>query len=268
MAEYNWKVRYDDPNKKEDDDQNKGGSGGNPDDKTYTEGYVKTLRDENAKWRTKLRETEERLAKFDGIDPEAIKTLLQEKEDAEKKKLEEKGEWDKLKEQMVQAHKDDAAKLQGAIDGLKAQLAGEADSHKKTILKYAVTQEAALAKAINPRVVELILSQEAVVEFPEGGGDAMVKFKKADGTVRLNLKTGEPMSVKERLEEMKQSEEYAMLFEGARQGGGSRTTGSGKGTVNPWAKDTLNLTEQGRIVKENPALAKQLAGEAGVTLSF
>ena len=28
--------------------------------------------------------------------------------------------------------------------------------------------------------------------------------------------------------------------------------------VNPWAKETLNLTEQARILKENPALAEQL----------
>jgi DNA repair exonuclease SbcCD ATPase subunit len=33
---------------------------------------------------------------------------------------------------------------------------------------------------------------------------------------------------------------------------------------NPWSKDTLNLTEQGRIFKENPALAAQLKSEAGV----
>jgi hypothetical protein len=34
-------------------------------------------------------------------------------------------------------------------------------------------------------------------------------------------------------------------------------------TANPWAKDTFNLTEQGRIFKENQALAAQLKAEAG-----
>ena len=37
----------------------------------------------------------------------------------------------------------------------------------------------------------------------------------------------------------------------------------GAGTVNPFAKDTLNLTEQGRLLRENPELAKQLRTQAG-----
>jgi hypothetical protein len=47
-------------------------------------------------------------------------------------------------------------------------------------------------------------------------------------------------------------------------GGGAPGSGSARSkTVNPWAKDTLNLTEQGKIFKENPALAAQLKAEAG-----
>lgn len=39
--------------------------------------------------------------------------------------------------------------------------------------------------------------------------------------------------------------------------GGGGQGGSG-GQKNPWKKDTYNLTEQGKILKENPDLAKQL----------
>jgi len=42
------------------------------------------------------------------------------------------------------------------------------------------------------------------------------------------------------------------------KGGGG---GSG-GEINPWSKDTLNLTEQGRILKEDPAKAKILMASA------
>ena len=42
--------------------------------------------------------------------------------------------------------------------------------------------------------------------------------------------------------------------------------GNGGGTSNPFAKDTFNLTEQGRLLKENPAQAKEMAALAGVTL--
>ena len=45
----------------------------------------------------------------------------------------------------------------------------------------------------------------------------------------------------------------------------SKNGGAG-GVTNPFAKDTFNLTEQGRMLKENPAQAKELAAAAGVTL--
>jgi hypothetical protein len=48
-------------------------------------------------------------------------------------------------------------------------------------------------------------------------------------------------------------------------GGGAPGSGSVRSkAVNPWAKDTFNLTEQGKVVKENQALAAQLKAEAGV----
>lgn len=50
-------------------------------------------------------------------------------------------------------------------------------------------------------------------------------------------------------------------------GTGSKADGPGSGRTNPFKAETRNLTEQGRIFRENPALAKQLAAAAGVTLA-
>lgn len=41
---------------------------------------------------------------------------------------------------------------------------------------------------------------------------------------------------------------------------------SGAGGVNPFAKETFNLTEQGKLLRENPAQAKELAKAAGVNI--
>lgn len=38
----------------------------------------------------------------------------------------------------------------------------------------------------------------------------------------------------------------------------NNTGGSGSGAKNPWSKEHYNLTEQARIIKENPELAQQL----------
>ncbi len=40
------------------------------------------------------------------------------------------------------------------------------------------------------------------------------------------------------------------------------TGGGGGGQINPWKKDTFNLTEQGRLIRENPELARQMMAQA------
>lgn len=51
------------------------------------------------------------------------------------------------------------------------------------------------------------------------------------------------------------------------EGSGGRGGSAGAGGNNPWAKETFNMTEQGRYVKEHGMeKAKQLAKQAGVTL--
>jgi hypothetical protein len=64
--------------------------------------------------------------------------------------------------------------------------------------------------------------------------------------------------------------EFALSAEGkayiknASTGGGAGGSKMAPGTVkNPWAKDTLNLTEQARLIKENPQLAVSMKAQAG-----
>lgn len=38
--------------------------------------------------------------------------------------------------------------------------------------------------------------------------------------------------------------------------------GGGSDQINPWKKETFNLTEQGRLLRENPELAKQMMAQA------
>ena len=72
------------------------------------------------------------------------------------------------------------------------------------------------------------------------------------------------MTIAERLEEMKQLEEFAHLFEGARVGAGSGAGYGGKGQKNPWKKDSMNITEQGRLWRDQRDVARRLMKEAGV----
>ena len=56
------------------------------------------------------------------------------------------------------------------------------------------------------------------------------------------------------------------LFKAEQPGGYKPNGGGNPPAANPWKKDSFNLTEQGRIFKENPTQAKELAAAAGVTI--
>lgn len=234
-------------------------------DKLYSESYVKGLRDEAAKWRTQLRAAEEKLGKLETVDLDEYQQLKEKAKEAEQKELETKGEWEKAKQIIIDNHAKELAKKDEAIAKKDIEIAKLQAELNNTILENAVAIEASAAKCVNPMLLSLWMGREARVVTLDDER-RVVKLFNEDGTHRLNSK-GDPMTIKERLEEMKQDPQFAVLFEGGVTGAGSKTERGGSGKqVNPWKKETLNLTEQGRIVRENPELAKRLATEAGAVL--
>lgn len=88
----------------------------------------------------------------------------------------------------------------------------------------------------------------------------------ADGEVVLAVKgaAGQELTMAELIAEFKASPDYAAGFKAhAASGGGTkRTTGSAQGN-NPFVKGSENLTKQSELIKNSPAVAKQLAKAAG-----
>ena len=77
-------------------------------------------------------------------------------------------------------------------------------------------------------------------------------------------KDGKPVGVDDILKPLREDKTYSHLF--AEKGGAyTPKSGGGGSDVNPWAKDTFNLTKQGEIYKSDPARAKVLMQEAGTT---
>jgi hypothetical protein len=145
--------------------------------------------------------------------------------------------------------------MQAAYEKLEGEL-------QDTILSHEIAVAASVAKAINPKLVEMVAKTMTKVEQLEDGR-RVTRVLDAEGNSRVDLKTDEPFRISQLLEEMKQTEEYAHLFAGSKIGAGSETTiVGGRRILNPWKKETMNLTEQGRIFKENPELARRLKAEA------
>lgn len=89
---------------------------------------------------------------------------------------------------------------------------------------------------------------------------------KAGGLEKFNFdKEGKPIGVEDAVKPYRDDAAMAHLFKQEKPPYTPKNGGAG-GVTNPFAKDTFNLTEQGRLLKENPAQAKELAAAAGVTL--
>lgn len=87
-----------------------------------------------------------------------------------------------------------------------------------------------------------------------------------DKTKLIVSDDGTVAGLDEQINPLKQSKPF-LFKDGKPKGSGYEPTGgNGENKVNPFKKETFNMTEQGRLFKENPALAKSLAQEAGVSI--
>lgn len=86
-----------------------------------------------------------------------------------------------------------------------------------------------------------------------------------DRTKLVLTEDGKVSGLEEQLKTIRESKGF--LFKSAGPGQGyDPAGGGGGGKVNPFAKDTFNLTEQGRLLREHPEQARELASAAGVKL--
>lgn len=107
-------------------------------------------------------------------------------------------------------------------------------------LDFALERALTTAKAKNPKAVKALLNLENV---------------KLDGDKLLGLD--------DQLKAIQQSDPY-LFGESGKVGSGTNPPGAGTGEVNPWKKDSWNLTQQGKILLEDPAKATRMKAEAGI----
>ena len=138
----------------------------------------------------------------------------------------------------------DNAKLQQKVKDYEvetARLKTEADNTRK---EY----------ALKDKLKEAGVTDADYIIYKQGGLDKFTFDK--DGKV---------IGLDDVLKPMRESSPH--LFKNAGGAGGYDPAGGGKPPVNnPFAKETYNLTEQGRLFKQNPEQARQMAAAAVVKL--
>jgi hypothetical protein len=109
----------------------------------------------------------------------------------------------------------------------------------KMQMDFALERALTVTKAKNPKAVKALLDMEKV---------------KLDGEQLLGLD--------DQLNAIKESDAY-LFGEPGKVGGGTNPPGADNTEVNPWKKDNWNLTQQGKILREDPAKATRMKAEAG-----
>lgn len=207
-----------------------------------------------------MKELLEKLAKGEVTTEEVLKEI----EDAEKDKVPRTRLNDKIDEvkelqgqlkerdnQLVELGKKakDSEELTNEINSLKEANATQAKDYEEKLQQQALDAKLneALhgAKAKNPRAVKALLDAEQI---------------KLDGDKLLGLD--------DQLSALKESDAYLFAEDETPAGLKGRNPhvppGSEvpSGQKNPWKKDSFNLTEQGRLLREDPTLAQKLQAQA------
>ena len=204
-----------------------------------------------------LKELAELKARYEGIDPEAVRKLA-----TEKARLEEEQRLKDGKHEEVWTGRMKTA--QGEFERQLAQLRAVNEGNERLITGMVIDQ-AVLAEATKRGLRPVAipdLNARARGSCRLVGGQA--RFFEADGqTVRVGKDGVTPMTVAEWVGAL--GTDAPHLFE-ANAGGGAAGSGAGGagggGSVNPWSRATWNLTEQAKLLKTNPGLAAQMEASA------
>lgn len=106
------------------------------------------------------------------------------------------------------------------------------------------------AGASSPALVaELVGQKMTTTEGPNGELITVMEV--------FNPRTGKEYTIPEYISHLKGDGSFTCLFDGKAQ-----PTATGGNAPNPWKKETRNLTIQGQITRQNPALADRLRAEA------
>jgi hypothetical protein len=194
------------------------------------------------------------LKRFEGIDPDAVRQLADEKRKLEETAQIKAGEVDKVV----------AARLKAELDKVHAPVVAERDALHGRLTAIQIDQAVvneATKRGLRPTALTDITSRaRTTFKLVNGVPQAF----EADGqTARMGKDGTSPMTLAEWVDALVSDAPH--LFE-ANAGSGAAGSGGGaagnRSVKNPFRKESFNLTEQMKIQKNDPQLAARLKAAA------
>lgn len=229
-------------------------------------GLVTTLRrfKEVAPDASRLKSKLDRLSELEGyadlgLSADEVREKIQRLEELEASG----GDVDGKIEALRQTYDKQKAALQKQLEGKL----GEKDAEIQTLQSFVerLTVDNALDRALD-KVKVIPETREAVKALLKQRGPKVIR-EGDDYRGIFETDLGE-VSVEDYVDAWSRRDEAApfMPASGNKGSGAGGGKGGGSARANPFKTETRNLSEQMRLVKENPTLARQLAAEAGVKL--
>ena len=199
----------------------------------------------------------EQKKRFEGIDPDEVRKLAEEKQRLEEAQQLKSGEVDKVVENRLKTAKAEWDKQFNAV-------ASQRDSLNARLTAIQIDQGvigSATKRGLRPTAIPDITARaRTVFRLVDGAPRAY----EADGqTVRVGKDGITPMTLDEWVDQ--QVADAPHLFE-SNAGSGAASNGSGgvgnKSVKNPFRKESWNLTEQMKLQKSDPQLAARLKAAA------
>jgi hypothetical protein len=204
-----------------------------------------------------IKERDELKKRFEGIDPDEVRRLAEEKQKLEEAQQVKTGEVEKVVENRLKTAKNEWDKQFSAV-------ATERDALNSRLTAIQIDQgiiTSATKRGLRPTAIPDITARARLVFKLVNG---VPRAFETDGqTVRVGKDGMTPMTLDEWVDG--QVAEAPHLFE-SNAGGGAAGSGSGgagnRSVKNPFRKETWNLTEQMKLQKSDPQLAARLKAAA------
>jgi hypothetical protein len=229
---------------------------------------VAEFRDNNIQLSNQIKDMEERMKTYDGLDPDKAREALDRLRAMEEKEMIEKGDVESLVHQKLEEERRNYAKQIEQLRKSKDEIEQQSKTYRtqlaNTVIENRVMQ--AVQEVATPHQTALTDILSRAKSQWRLGDDGELYAVDESGSRIYNKAGDEPISTHEWSKNLSQNASH--LFQNSQGTGsfGSINKSNIRGKNNPWSPDNYNLTEQTKIYKQNKELAKKMAHEYGVSI--
>lgn len=200
---------------------------------------------------------------WEGFDHERVQRIMERIDKDEETKLIADGKLDEVvsrRTERLRADLETQLKAREAkIEELTKAVTVEKEKRARLVIDGSLRAAAVEAGITKTAIEDVVYRGRQVFNLDEN--DRAIP-RDPNGNLLVSKDGITPLSAQEWLDSMKK---IAPHWWPPSQGGGAMPGDAGKpARVNPWKKESFNLTQQGMIYRDNPELARELMREAGV----